>query len=129
MGCLGPELITLRKRFSFEKARRSGVCFHCELFLLQAYSGGEHDASPERVSCGITVSRKVGSAIHRNRAKRRLRVALRTVLVSMGCPGQAYVVVARRRVEACSWAMLLQKLRTGVLSVNERLSASKRSVS
>ena len=45
---------------------------------------------------GFTASRKVGGAVVRNRAKRRLRAAAAQVLAVQGLPGTDYVLVARQ---------------------------------
>jgi ribonuclease P protein component len=44
---------------------------------------------------GFTASRKVGNAVVRNRAKRRLRAAAAQVLPEQGRPGSDYVLIAR----------------------------------
>jgi len=44
---------------------------------------------------GITVTRKIGNAVLRNRAKRRLRALARGVLAGLARPGWDYVLVAR----------------------------------
>ena len=45
---------------------------------------------------GFTVSRKVGKAVARNRAKRRLRAAAADILPRAGTPGMDYVLIGRR---------------------------------
>ena len=47
------------------------------------------------VRVGFTASKKVGGAVLRNRAKRRLRALAREVLPGQGRPGWDYVLVAR----------------------------------
>ena len=44
---------------------------------------------------GTPASRKVGNAVVRNRAKRRLRAAAASVLPALGQPGSDYVLIAR----------------------------------
>ncbi|MCC6006408.1 MAG: ribonuclease P protein component, partial [Rhodobacteraceae bacterium] len=69
----------LRKRSDFllaARARREGR----PGFLLQARP--RNDTAPPRL--GLTCSRKIGNAVARNRARRRLRAAARAVL-----PGRA----------------------------------------
>ncbi|MDR2417349.1 MAG: ribonuclease P protein component [Holosporales bacterium] len=117
---LCPGLVVLRQRRSFERARRSGAYFRCALVLLQAYRGAE-DVSSEAVSYGITVSKKVGNAVSRNRVKRRLRAVLKSVLPQHAIPGTVYVVVARKELVMCPWKDIMQKIQEGVFFTNKRL--------
>jgi ribonuclease P protein component len=48
------------------------------------------------VRVGFTATRKIGNAVVRNRAKRRLRAVAAQVLGVAGVPGTDYVVVARQ---------------------------------
>lgn len=48
------------------------------------------------IRIGYTCSRKVGNAVTRNRAKRRLRAAARAVLAREGQVGWDYVLIGRR---------------------------------
>ena len=52
-------------------------------------------ADPCEIRYGITASRKVGNAVARNRAKRRLRAAAAEVLPASGAPGYDVVLIAR----------------------------------
>ena len=61
-------------------------------FLLQARDRRDDSAV---IRVGFTASKKVGNAVTRNRAKRRLRALARTVLAGQGQPGWDYVLVAR----------------------------------
>jgi ribonuclease P protein component len=51
---------------------------------------------PNTVRYGVTASRKVGGAVQRNRAKRRLREAARSLLPLSAIAGNDYVLIARR---------------------------------
>ena len=64
------------------------------LFLLEALDRG--DAEPPRF--GLTVTRKVGNAVVRNRIRRRLKEAVRIAAGDDMAPGSDYVIVGRREV-------------------------------
>lgn len=49
---------------------------------------------------GYTCSKKVGNAVARNRAKRRLREVARAVLPDHGTPGWDYVLIGRKDATA-----------------------------
>ena len=91
-----PALETLAKRADFLRcasARRQAK----PGFVLQARDRKDQGAV---IRIGYTCSRKVGNAVARNRAKRRLREIARAVLPLKGRPGWDYVLVGRHGVTA-----------------------------
>lgn len=65
------------------------------------------DDGSDAVRIGYTASRKVGGAVQRNRAKRRLREAARLLLPPRAEPGCDYVFIANARTPDVDWPQLL----------------------
>ena len=78
---------------------------HSTSFVLQALNRG--DAQEMRV--GFTCSKKVGNAVARNRAKRRLREIARLVLPRFGQEGYDYVLIGRANVTSSTKFTALQE--------------------
>ena len=89
--------------------------------ILQARKRQQSDGAtgPDRVPTeairvGFTASRKVGPAVARNRARRRLRAACSEVMPVMGQAGFDYVLIARAETLRRPYAQLLSDLRTAL---------------
>jgi ribonuclease P protein component len=87
----------LRKRADFLRAARARRA-QTPAFLLQARPREKGRTDAARV--GFTCSKKVGNAVARNRAKRRLREIARLVLPTHGRSGWDYVLIGRAGVTA-----------------------------
>ena len=88
-------LQVLKKRADFLAAARAKRVA-TPGFVLQGRNRG--DDGPARV--GFTCSKKVGNAVARNRAKRRLREIARLSLTPLARPGWDYVLIGRREATA-----------------------------
>ncbi len=69
------------------------------------------------VRIGFTASRKVGNAVARNRAKRRLRAAVSEIMPACAAPGIDYVIIARGATLTRRYADLLADLKTALRRV------------
>ncbi|HMA49715.1 MAG TPA: ribonuclease P protein component [Magnetospirillaceae bacterium] len=76
----------------------------------------EISAAPS-IRVGFTCSKKVGNAVARNRAKRRLRAAAREVMPLEGVPLHDYVLIGRQETLRRPYSLLLQDLRTALKRV------------
>jgi len=82
----------------------------------------DHEPAPCRV--GFTVTKKVGNAVVRNRAKRRLRAVAEAILPRYGLPGRDYVVIGRAGTLTRPFALLLGDLERALAKVHGRTHLS-----
>jgi ribonuclease P protein component len=80
----------LRQSLAIQRVRREGRRWHHPLFILFVAPNGQPTSR-----FAISVSRRLGKAVHRNQQKRRLREALRLYLPQVQA-GYDCVLVARR---------------------------------
>ena len=85
----GPQ--RLKRRADFLRVAAKGRKAPTPGLVLQALARG--DAAPARL--GFTVTRKVGNAVVRNRARRRLKEAARRVLAERPAAGVDLVLIGR----------------------------------
>lgn len=109
----------LKQRAEFLKAAR-GMRRVTPSLTLEACEGPA-DAKGLRV--GFTATRKIGGAVARNRAKRRLRAAAREVLPLLGLAGNDYVLVARPGTLTQPFARLREDLAAAVQDVHTKLNS------
>jgi ribonuclease P protein component len=94
----------LRHRADF-LAAATGVKVPTAAFVLQARK--RDDGGPVRV--GFTVSRKVGTAVERNRVRRRLKEIVRLSAATTGLShGHDYVLIGRRAALSLPFEQITQ---------------------
>jgi len=75
----------------------------------------KNEARGSAIHCGFTATKKIGNAVVRNRAKRRLREAARALLPALGQPGNDYVFIARRDTAKAQWPALMKDIEKALL--------------
>ena len=117
-------LEVLAKRADFlraAQARRQGTAG----FLLQARQRQTAEtpdgAEAALIRIGYTCSKKLGNAVARNRAKRRLREIARAILPVSGRPGWDYVLVGRPEATATrEFALMLADLERALAQIHAK---------
>jgi ribonuclease P protein component len=95
----------LRQRADF-LAAATGVKAPAAAFVLQARKRG--DDGPVRI--GFTVSKKVGTAVERNRVRRRLREVVRLSAAARMRRGHDYVLIGRRAALELPFEKMIEEL-------------------
>lgn len=106
----------LTRSEDFKRVRRSGKSYAHPLVVLivQAHERS-NPADPPRVKVGVVAGRTVGTAVYRNRAKRLLREAVRTLLPHI-TPGLDLILIARPGLTSAS----LEETRQALLTLLQR---------
>ena len=112
----------IKRRADFlraQKFRRQ----HAPGLTLETCASPE-DAPPSGCRVGFTASRKVGGAVERNRAKRRLRAAAATILPLLGRKGHDYVLIAKTATLSRPYAALVADLTKALMGAHAALEAN-----
>ena len=110
-----PETRRLKKRREFTFAR-DGITERRKSVVIQARARAGEAPGPE-IGEGFTATKKIGGAVQRNRAKRRLREAARRLLAQHGQPGWDYVFIALEATLDTGWARLLDDMESALISL------------
>lgn len=108
----------LKKRADFLRAAR-GIRRVEGAITLETCPAPELE--PGHLRIGFTASKKIGNAVTRNRAKRRLRAAASQLLPLLGRPRHDYVLVARGTTVARPFPALLSDITTALKAAHKKL--------
>ena len=111
----------IRKRPDFLAANR-GKRFVTNSFVLLAHRRrADHPISSQTVRFGITVTKKIGNAVTRNRVKRRFRALLAQCLPSHGIAGVDHIMIGRKTDHEADFAAMKADLEKGLKYLAKKL--------
>jgi ribonuclease P protein component len=120
-----PPLERLKKRADFLAAAKGLACARGAV-LVQARDRKDGTAA---IRVGVTATRRIGGAVVRNRAKRRLREAARVVMAPQARAGCDYVLIARGGTADRGWARLLDDMKSALIRLAADLDAPQATAS
>lgn len=108
-------LIRLKKRSEFLSVAASGVRCGTHSLVVQVRQNSADNHNNETntqppIRVGFTATKRLGNAVLRNRAKRRMRAAAMEILPVHGRPGADYVLIARDLCVTCPYDALCRDL-------------------
>ena len=82
----------IKKRSTFVDVRNNGKFVRSKSFNIQILHNNELD---DKINIGYTATKRIGNAITRNKAKRRMRELARKVITKYGKKKFYYVIIAK----------------------------------
>lgn len=115
----------LRKRAEF-KAAAGGRRFHTSRMSVQALlrRTPQGAAVPPGPRFGLTVTKKIGGAVERNRIRRRLRAALGALAPRWPQADIDFVLVARREALTAPFPALVEDLGRALAALAEKTTST-----
>ena len=111
----------IRKRADFLAANR-GKRFVTSSFVLLAHRRrSDHSIGTAKIRYGITVTKKIGNAVARNRMKRRFRALLAQSLPRNGIAGVDHIMIGRKAVKEADFATMKADLEKGLRYLAKKL--------
>ena len=110
------KLQSMPARQDFLHARNQGQKALARGLVIQATNRGS-----DNWRVGLTASKKIGNAVRRNRARRRMRALARQHLAPLALPGVDYVLIARRDTVSCDWQDLVTDLTKAIRYLHHKL--------
>ena len=116
-----PKAARLKKRADFLRVAK-GPRWAMPGLVLQAAPQPEGETGPQAPRLGFTVTKKVGIAVKRNRARRRLKAAAELVMPRLARPGMDYVLVGRDATLTRDFQDLVRDLETALCRIGDKKS-------
>lgn len=116
-----PAFLKLKKRKDFVRIAKSGHSFPTHTVVLQA--GANPDANQACLPrIGYTTTKKIGTAVVRNRCRRRLRAAAALILPTAALLHTDYVLIARYNTPDADFRTICKDLKYGLKKINQKFN-------
>ncbi len=116
-----PKLILIKKRPDFLHVNRNGLKVVKSGLILQA-APTRRVFDPPVFRIGYTATKKIGNAVCRNRAKRRLRAVCRALLPREAVAGYDYVVIARYSTAEREYDKLYKDMKYALREIRQEIN-------
>ena len=114
---------TLKKRSDFLRVANMRKKWVTPAIIVQVLSN--NGVEQDQIRVGYTASKKVGNAVQRNYAKRRMREVAKQVLTKKARNDHDYVLIARREIGDYPFSELIRDLKWALKRLHEGLDAKK----
>ena len=106
------KLVTLKKRRDFVLSNKHGQKTHNKNFILQEYCNP--NMLDQGLMFGFTATKRIGNAVKRNRAKRRMRALISSLLKEDNIlfkEKYSYVLIAKQSILKASFCEMHNQLK------------------
>ncbi|MBP5615697.1 MAG: ribonuclease P protein component [Alphaproteobacteria bacterium] len=114
------KILHLTKRRDFLRVAK-GMHMVMSTVVLQATPSLKPDLNQDVCHIGFTTTKKLGSAVVRNRIRRRLRAAVRQVFPERAMKDFDYVIIGRYSTLSCPFKTLTGDLKWGLKKIRTLL--------
>mgnify|MGYP003626557455 CR=1 FL=1 len=114
-----PEVI--KRRPDFLAANRGKRFVNSSFILLAHKRREEHPIAPDTIRYGITVTKKIGNAVARNRMKRRFRALLADLLPKYGIEGADHIMIGRKEAKERDFSAMKADLEKALKHLAKKL--------
>jgi ribonuclease P protein component len=118
-----PTILTLKKRRYFLEGTASPLKFTAKPFMVQAFPI-DHTLNTSHYHVGFTATKKLGNAVMRNRAKRRMRAVVHDVFMQQPDKRLAYILIGRYGIYDASFQELNETLQQAMGWLKSRYEKS-----
>ena len=119
------KILTFKKRKDFLRVAKQYYIATHNVVVQAAHSL----YADENLYVGYTATKKIGNAVVRSRAKRRLRALVRELLRSYALDNIDYVFIARNSTATCNFAELQKDMIYAIKKINKNFIEDKNTTS